>query len=147
MVAGGNGAGIAVSKSIAGVDMRLTAGGTRELHWHTAAEWAFMLSGSARITAIDAKGRSFVADVTKGDLWYFPAGIPHSIQGLALDGAEFLLVFDDGNFSEDATVFLSDWMAHTPREVLTKNFGPTGKPSVVRDNRLIGWHGPLGMWK
>src|SRR5579862_3149727 len=30
-----------VSKSIAGVDMRLTAGGIRELHWHTAAEWAF----------------------------------------------------------------------------------------------------------
>jgi Cupin len=43
-----------VSKSIAGVDMRLTAGGIRELHWHAAAEWAFMLYGSARITAIDA---------------------------------------------------------------------------------------------
>jgi oxalate decarboxylase len=27
-----------VSKAIAGVDMRLTAGGVRELHWHTAAE-------------------------------------------------------------------------------------------------------------
>src|SRR3984957_7426276 len=36
---------LAVSKSIAGVDMRLTAGGIRELHWHTAAEWAFMLYG------------------------------------------------------------------------------------------------------
>ena len=53
-----------VSKSIAGVDMRLTAGGIRELHWHAAAEWAFMLYGSARITAIDANGKSFVADVT-----------------------------------------------------------------------------------
>ena len=112
-----------VSKSIAGVDMRLTAGGIRELHWHAAAEWAFMLYGSARITAIDANGKSFVADVTEGDLWYFPTGIPHSIQGLAPDGAEFLLVFDDGNFSEYATVLLSEWMAHTPREVLAKNFG------------------------
>lgn len=112
-----------VSKSIAGVDMRLTAGGIRELHWHAAAEWAFMLYGSARITAIDPKGKSFVADVREGDLWYFPTGIPHSIQGLAPDGAEFLLVFDDGNFSEFATVLLSEWMAHTPREVLAKNFG------------------------
>jgi len=112
-----------VSKSIAGVDMRLKAGGIRELHWHAAAEWAFMLYGSARITAIDANGKSFVADVTEGDLWYFPTGIPHSIQGLAPDGAEFLLVFDDGNFSEYATVLLSEWMAHTPREVLAKNFG------------------------
>jgi len=112
-----------VSKAIAGVDMRLTAGGIRELHWHAAAEWAFMLYGSARITAIDANGKSFVADVNEGDLWYFPTGIPHSIQGLAPDGAEFLLVFDDGNFSEYATVLLSEWMAHTPKEVLAKNFG------------------------
>lgn len=112
-----------VSKSIAGVDMRLTAGGIRELHWHAAAEWAFMLYGNARITAIDATGKSFVADVSQGDLWYFPTGIPHSIQGLAPDGAEFLLVFDDGNFSEYATVLLSDWMKHTPREIIAKNFG------------------------
>jgi oxalate decarboxylase len=103
--------------------MRLTAGGVRELHWHTAAEWAFMLYGSARITCIDADGKSFVTDVKENDLWFFPPGIPHSIQGLQPDGAEFLLVFDDGNFSEYETVLLSDWMAHTPREVVAKNFG------------------------
>ena len=114
---------LAVSKSIAGVDMRLTAGGIRELHWHTAAEWSFMLYGNARITAIDLDGKSFVADVTEGDLWYFPTGIPHSIQGLNPDGAEFLLVFDDGNFSEYETVLLTDWMAHTPPDVLASNFG------------------------
>jgi len=114
---------LAVAKSIAGVDMRLTAGGVRELHWHTAAEWAFMLYGNARITGLDAEGKSFVSDVTEGDLWYFPTGIPHSIQGLNPDGAEFLLVFDDGNFSEYETVLLTDWMAHTPREILAKNFG------------------------
>jgi oxalate decarboxylase len=112
-----------VSKSMAGVNMRLTAGGVRELHWHTASEWAIMLYGTARITAINADGESFVADVGKNDLWYFPSGIPHSIQGLGPDGAEFMLVFDDGNFSEAETVLLSDSMAHTPREALAKNFG------------------------
>jgi oxalate decarboxylase len=114
---------LAVSRTLAGVDMRLTAGGVRELHWHTAAEWAFMLYGSARITCIDSDGKSFVTDVKENELWYFPPGIPHSIQGLAPDGCEFLLVFDDGNFSEYETVLLSDWMAHTPPEVVAKNFG------------------------
>src|SRR5258708_282281 len=112
-----------VSKSMAGVNMRLTAGGVRELHWHTANEWAIMLYGTARITAIDRDGKSFVADVKQNDLWYFPSGIPHSIQGLEPDGAEFMLVFDDGDFSESETVLLSDSMAHLPPEVMSKNFG------------------------
>jgi len=128
-----------VSKSIAGVDMRLTAGGVRELHWHTAAEWAMMLYGNARITGLDAEGKSFVTDVTEGDLWYFPTGIPHSIQGLNPDGCEFLLVFDDGNFSEYETVLLTDWMAHTPHDVLAANFGvnPQAMEKMVRREKFI----------
>ena len=114
---------LGVSKSIAGVNMRLNAGGIRELHWHKQAEWAYMLYGTARITAIDAQGRNFVDDVGVGDLWYFPGGIPHSIQGLTPDGCEFLLVFDDGDFDEDDTFLLSDWFKHVPAEVLGKNFG------------------------
>jgi oxalate decarboxylase len=114
---------LGISKEIAGVNMRLNAGGVRELHWHKAAEWAYMLYGTARITAIDAQGRNFVDDVGVGDLWYFPSGIPHSIQGLSPDGCEFLLVFDDGEFDEDNTFLLSDWFKHTPNDVLAKNFG------------------------
>jgi oxalate decarboxylase len=114
-----------VSKTIAGVNMRLTAGGVRELHWHTSGEWAIMLYGNARITAIDRDGKSFVSDVKQYDLWYFPTGLPHSIQGLGPDGCEFMLVFDDGNFSETETVLLSDSMAHVPPDVLAKNFGVT----------------------
>jgi oxalate decarboxylase len=130
---------LAVSKTIAGVDMRLTAGGVRELHWHTAAEWAFMLYGNARITGLDADGKSFVTDITEGDLWYFPTGIPHSIQGLNPDGCEFLLVFDDGNFSEYETVLLTDWMAHTPHDVLAANFGvsPQAMDKMVRREKFI----------
>jgi oxalate decarboxylase len=54
-------------------------------------------------------------------LWTFPSGIPHSIQGLEPDGCEFLLAFDDGTFSEFDTLSISDWVAHTPKEVLAKN--------------------------
>jgi oxalate decarboxylase len=114
---------LGVSRDIAGVNMRLNAGGVRELHWHKAAEWAYMLYGSARITAIDPQGHYFVDDVGIGDLWYFASGVPHSIQGLDPDGCEFLLVFDDGDFDEDNTFLLSDWFKHTPNEVLSKNFG------------------------
>ena len=114
---------LGISTNIAGVNMRLNRGGVRELHWHKAAEWAYMLYGNARITAVDAQGRNFVDDVGMGDLWYFPSGIPHSIQGLEPDGAEFLLVFDDGSFDEENTFMITDWFKHTPTEVLTKNFG------------------------
>jgi oxalate decarboxylase len=112
-----------VSKTMAGVEMRLIAGGVRELHWHTSAEWAFMIYGNARITAVDAQGRSSVNDVGEGDLWLFPGGVPHSIQGMGPDGCRFLLVFNDGNFNEFETFLLTDWFNHTPREVLAKNFG------------------------
>jgi oxalate decarboxylase len=112
-----------IAKTLSGVNMRLTAGGIRELHWHAAGEWAIMLYGSARITCLDQYGKPFIDDVKKGDLWFFPTGYPHSIQGLAPDGCEFLLVFDDGAFSEYDTVLLADWTAHTPPGVLAKNFG------------------------
>ncbi len=111
------------STDLAGVNMRLTAGSFRELHWHTADEWSIMLYGNARVTVLNPDGTIFIDDVSKGDLWYFPAGYPHSIQGLAPDGCEFLLVFDQGMFSEDNTFLLSEWVAHTPPKVLSKNFG------------------------
>jgi oxalate decarboxylase len=111
-----------IATALAGVNMRLTPGGVRELHWHKQAEWAYMILGRARITAIDQDGRNFIADVGAGDVWYFPAGIPHSIQGLE-EGCEFLLVFDDGSFSEHDTFTITDWFAHTPKDVLAANFG------------------------
>ena len=119
-----------VATTMAGVNMRLKPGGIRELHWHKEAEWAYMLAGRARITAVDAQGRNFIDDVGVGDLWNFPAGIPHSIQGLE-DGCEFLLVFDDGNFSENETFLISDWFAHTPRKCWLRTSEWPSPPSPV----------------
>jgi len=137
-----------ISTTIAGVEMKLTAGGVRELHWHVEAEWSIMLNGSARITAVDHRGRSFVSDVSQGDLWLFPPGVPHSIQGLGPDGCRFLLVFDNGNFDEFHTFLLTDFLAHTPKEVLAKNFSvpPSTFDKVPRKELFIfqaGLPGPL----
>src|ERR1700686_1869418 len=103
--------------------MRLTAGGIRELHWHQAAEWAIMTYGSCRVTVLDTMGRPYVADVKEGDLWYFPAGYPHSLQGLGPDGGEFVVCFDDGHGNRVNTLLVTDWFAHTPPELHAKNFG------------------------
>ncbi len=111
-----------ISETIAGVNMRLTRGGIRELHWHLAAEWAFVTAGSCRVTTIDERGQANVEDVHEGGLWYFPAGLPHSLQGVGPDGCEFILCFDDGKAGEFNTLLLTEWMAHTPPEALAVNF-------------------------
>jgi hypothetical protein len=36
--------------------MRITAGSYRELHWHVADEWAYMLAGNARVTVFNPDG-------------------------------------------------------------------------------------------
>jgi oxalate decarboxylase len=112
-----------LSTDLAGVNMRLTAGSFRELHWHHANEWAYMLTGKARVSLFQTDGKMFLDDVGPGDLWFFPAGLPHSIQALEGDGCEFLLVFDQGDFSEDDTFLISEFLAHTPPEIVKKNTG------------------------
>ncbi|KAI6116237.1 putative oxalate decarboxylase/oxidase [Pisolithus sp. B1] len=109
---------------IAAVNMRLKAGAIREMHWHIDAEWAYMLAGYVRVSTVTPDGKVYLADVGPGDLWYFPAGFPHSIQAKNTtdEGAEFLLIFDSGSFSEGSTFLLIDWLAHVPKEVIAKNF-------------------------
>jgi oxalate decarboxylase len=111
-----------VATSMAGVNMRLGSGVVRELHWHKEAEWAYILQGNVRLTVVDTDRCVTVEDLKPGDVWLIPAGIPHSIQGLE-GGCEFLLVFDDGSFSENETLLITEFMAHTPPSVLAKNFG------------------------
>lgn len=61
-----NTAVLPVAKRMAGVDMKLQPNAYRELHWHTSAEWALMLKGSCRISAMNEDGKSFVDDLTAG---------------------------------------------------------------------------------
>lgn len=116
--------------AMAGVDMRLGPYAYRELHWHTANEWSLVLKGCVRVSSVNTDGASFVDDVCAGDVWYFPSGVPHSIQAFG-EGTEFLLVFDDGTFSEDETFLVSEMFLRNPVSVLAKNFKTD--PSAFKD--------------
>ncbi|TFK48189.1 Bicupin oxalate decarboxylase/oxidase [Heliocybe sulcata] len=117
------------SKDIAGAELRLAPNAYRELHWHRVAEWGYILGGTGRIAAVDSSGKSYISDL-KGpingsdpDIYYFPPGVPHSIQALD-SGLEILLIFTDGNFDALGTTFMmSDWLAHTPVDIVAQNFG------------------------
>lgn len=126
------------AEAMAGVDMQLGPNAYRELHWHTANEWSLMLKGCVRISAVDAAGQTFVDDLCAGDVWYFPSGVPHSIQAFD-EGCEFLLVFDAGDFSEDGTFLVSEMMLRTPVSVLSKNFqaDPSAFKNLPKDELYV----------
>jgi len=109
---------------LAGVSMRLKPGGLRELHWHAnAAEWAFVVKGRVRTTVIGPDGLSETNDFDPGDVWYFPRGHGHAVQNLTREEAHFILVFDDGGFSEYRTFSVTDWLAQTPPAILAQTLG------------------------
>ena len=113
-----------ISKGLAGVSMLLQPGVMRELHWHaTAAEWAYIVKGNVRTTVIDPYGCAETNDFGPGDIWYFLRGHGHVIQTLGHNPCHFILVFDNGYFSEFGTFSITDWVGHAPKRLLAKNFG------------------------
>ena len=107
------------AKEMAGVDMHLEPNSYRELHWHSAGEWAYIFNGSARVAAMNQNGQNYVDNLNAGDVWFFPAGVPHSLQA-GPEGTEFLLVFDSGSFSEESTSLISEMFLRNPQSVMAK---------------------------
>src|SRR3954454_19481808 len=113
-----------ISKGIAGVSMGLEPGAMRELHWHaTAAEWAYVDKGRVRTTVTAPGGYEETNDFETGDVWYFPRGHAHMLECLGNEPTHFILIFDNGYFSEFGTFSITDWIGHAPRSLLAKNFG------------------------
>ena len=113
-----------VSQGIAGASMRLQPGSLRELHWHTtAAELGYVVSGSCRTTVLSPDGAA-TDTFGPGDVWYFPRGWGHSIQGIGSSECRFILIFDNGDFSEvDHTLSITDWLASTSPAVVAQSLG------------------------
>lgn len=68
-----------------------------------------MLFGRVLVSAVDENGHHQVTELGFGDIWYFPKGQAHTIQGLD-DENEYLLAFDDGNFDAAGYVASFDWI-------------------------------------
>jgi oxalate decarboxylase family bicupin protein len=127
------------SRDIVGAQQYIQNGGIRKLHWHRVvsrtptltsnqwpeygqAEWGYLYKGSLGISAVDEEGRNRYKTIEEGDIWYFPKGMAHTIQDVG-EHNEFLLTFDDGDFAATGTTFnVADWINHTPKDVLAKNF-------------------------
>jgi oxalate decarboxylase len=114
------------SKNIAGVSMKLDPGAMRELHWHAnAAEWAYVVKGQMRTTIVDPQGKTYIDLFNPGDVWYFPRGFGHVLQNVGTEQCHFVLIFDNGDFSEDHTFSITDFVSSVPPEIAALNLGLT----------------------
>lgn len=110
------------SIGLAGVSMHLEPGAVRELHWHAnAAEWAYVLEGQVRTTIIHPDGNTYIDNFSAGDVWYFPKGYGHVLQGIGDKPCHFILIFDNGDFSEDHTFSITDFVSSVPKEIAAQN--------------------------
>lgn len=97
------------------------------------AEWGYVYTGQIALSAVDEEGKNQWEILDVGDVWYFPKGTAHAVKGLG-DENEFLLVFDDGNFDAPGTTFnVDDWISHTPKDILAKNFGMRSARSPIHE--------------
>ena len=133
--------GLPIATSIAGAHLYLNPGGSREMHWHNSAEWAFVLGGRCQVTIVDPAGETEVVNYAPGDLWYFPKGHGHAIATLGAEPFHAVLTFDDGLYSEDGTFGISDWMSRLDPKSLELALGmangglskiPTGETYIMQ---------------
>ena len=115
--------GLPISTGMAGAHLFLNPGGSREMHWHNSAEWAYVVGGHCQVTALDAAGTVETVNLGPGDLWFFPRGHAHAIQTLGGEPCHAILAFDDGLYGEHGTFGLSDWMSRFEDDHLARAFG------------------------
>lgn len=115
-----------LATGIAGAHLFINPGGSREMHWHNSAEWAFVLGGRCQVTIVDPAGETEVVNYAAGDLWFFPKGHSHAIATLGTEPFHAILAFDDGLYSENGTFGISDWMSRLDLKSLERALGMPG---------------------
>lgn len=71
--------------------------------------------------------------------------MPHSLQGLKV-GVEFLLVDDDGSFSEDNTFLASEVFAHNPLGYSHSDFSPYCTDVNQKETSSKNFDLPISAW-
>ena len=115
--------GLPLATGIAGAHLFLNAGGSREMHWHDSAEWAYVVDGHCQVTVVDPESQLEIVNLGPGDLWYFPKGHSHAIQTLGQAPCHAILAFDDGLYSEHGTFGISDYMSRYDTQSLSQALG------------------------
>jgi oxalate decarboxylase/phosphoglucose isomerase-like protein (cupin superfamily) len=126
-----------VATTLAGVNMRLTPGGIRELHWHpNADEWQYYLSGQGRMTVFASSGKARTFDYQAGDVGYVPFAMGHYIENTGDETLRFLEMFRSAYFAD---VSLNQWMALTPPELVAAhlNLDPQTVAALRKDKPVI----------
>ena len=112
-----------LATGIALAHLFINPGGSREMHWHDAAEWAYVIDGKVQATVVGPDGTMEVFNAGPGDLWYFPRGFPHAIQTIGAEPCHALLAFNDGLYSEHGTFGLTDLISRLDPAALARDLG------------------------
>ena len=117
-----------VSTTIAAALETIKPGGIREMHWHpNADEWQYWIKGQGRMTVFDTGPKAITMDFHAGDLGVVKKSFGHYVQNTGTTDAQFLAVFKTSEYQE---VSLSDWLTHTPPELVAQHLNIDA--SVVR---------------
>jgi oxalate decarboxylase len=108
-----------VSKTICAVLETIKPGCLREMHWHpNADEWQYYIKGQGRMTVFDAGPRAQTADFRAGDIGLVQRSVGHYVVNTGTTDLQFLAVFKTAQYAE---VSLSDWLAHTPPQLVAQH--------------------------
>jgi oxalate decarboxylase len=107
-----------VSKAIAVGLVTIRPGGLREMHWHpNADEWAYWIKGKGQVTAFQTGPKAVTLDFNPGDIGYVKRNNGHYVKNVGDTELQYLEVFRSSYYAD---VSLSDWLTHSPPEMVAE---------------------------
>jgi oxalate decarboxylase len=98
------------------------------MHWHpNADEWQYWVKGQGRMTVFNTGPQALTMDFRAGDLAVVKKSYGHYVQNTGTTDAQFLAIFKTSEYQE---VSLTDWLTHTPPELVAQHLNVDA--SVVR---------------
>ena len=115
--------GLPIATDIAGAHLFMNAGGSREMHWHNSAEWAYIVDGHCQVTVVDPEGLARGRQSRPRRSLVLSQGAQPRDPDARHVPCHAILAFDDGLYSEHGTFGISDWMSRYDPQTLTQAFG------------------------
>ena len=127
-----------VSKTIAVGLVTQRPGALREMHWHpNADEWAYWIKGKGQVTAFETGPKAVTLDFNPGDIGYVKRNNGHYVKNVGDTDMQYLEVFRSSYYAD---VSLSDWLTHSPPEMVAQTLNideatiakfPNNRPLVM----------------